>query len=124
MQAGKAVAARGARVSLAAWAGTLLPAESSTSGASAAVVRLLARANSSCVATGARWFSAGPARWFDPRTHKPTTALEKAFVAATSALGALHDPTRADLVAALGDATGSTALEAMRRRMLADEIGR
>ena len=76
MQAGKAVAARGARVSLAAWAGTLLPAESSTSGASAAVVRLLARANSSCVATGARWFSAGPARWFDPRTHKPTTALE------------------------------------------------
>jgi len=85
---------------------------------------LLARANLTSGATGAggvRWFSA---RWFDPRTHKPTTALEKAVVAATSALGALRDPTRADLVAALGDATGSAALAAMRRRMLADEIGR
>jgi len=65
---------------------------------------------------------AGGQRW--RASLMPTTVLEKVVVAATSAVGALRDPTRADLVAALGDATGGAALEAMRRRMLADEIGR
>ena len=36
----------------------------------------------------------------------------------------MRDPSRADLVAALGETTGSTALERIRARMLADEVGR
>jgi ubiquinone biosynthesis protein COQ4 len=59
--------------------------------------------------------------WFE---RSRATALEKAVLAATAAVGALRDPTRADLVAALGDTTGDLALRAMRSKMLADEVGR
>lgn len=44
-------------------------------------------------------------------------------VATRSAVGALHDPERADLVASLGDTTGYAALVRMRELMLADEVG-
>ena len=65
--------------------------------------------------------SARPGAWFE---RSQTTALEKAVLAATAAVGALRDPTRADLVAALGDTTSLASLRMMRRRMLADEVGR
>ncbi len=45
-------------------------------------------------------------------------------VASRSAVGALRDPERADLVAALGDTTGQEALKRMHRLMLNDEGGR
>ena len=42
------------------------------------------------------------------------TPFEKAAMAASAAVGALRDPTRADLVATLGETTGGIALERMR----------
>ncbi len=45
-------------------------------------------------------------------------------VASRSAVGALRDPERADLVAALGDTTGQEALKRMHRLMLNDQGAR
>ncbi|EKX39632.1 hypothetical protein GUITHDRAFT_114359 [Guillardia theta CCMP2712] len=56
--------------------------------------------------------------------HIPTSLWEKMFIASSSAVGALRNPERADLVAALGDTTGVPALRNIRRRMLSDESGR
>jgi ubiquinone biosynthesis protein COQ4 len=56
--------------------------------------------------------------------HVPTTSLEKLAVAVTSAFIALSDPTRGDMVAALGETTGVAALRAMKSRMESDVVGR
>ncbi|TPX49926.1 hypothetical protein SeMB42_g01466 [Synchytrium endobioticum] len=45
-------------------------------------------------------------------------------VAVTSAFAAFRDPTRQDMVAALGESTGPPFLSQMRNRMLIDPIGR
>ncbi|KAJ3143233.1 Ubiquinone biosynthesis protein [Irineochytrium annulatum] len=50
--------------------------------------------------------------------------MQRSLLAARSAFGALADPTRQDLVAALGELTGHRALAAMRDRMLGDAVGR
>jgi len=57
-------------------------------------------------------------------SHVPTTMLQKLMVATRSAVGALREPERADLVASLGDATGHDALQRMRDRMRDSEVGR
>jgi len=53
----------------------------------------------------------------------PLSPFGKAAVAVGSALGAVLDPSRADLVAALGETTGAPALRAMRSRMAASASG-
>ena len=57
-------------------------------------------------------------------SHVRTTAMQKLGVACQAALTALRDPHRADMVAALGDATGRLALERLRDRMRANATGR
>eukprot|EP00873_Tetraselmis_striata_P023860 jgi/Tetstr1/444124/TSEL_032022.t1 len=57
-------------------------------------------------------------------THVPLTPGQRVSVAALSALGALARPARADLVAALGETTGTQALLLMRQQMEATEEGR
>ena len=47
----------------------------------------------------------------------------KLRVAATSALAALRDPTRADSVAELGEATGDRALRSIVHQMMSDPVG-
>jgi len=63
---------------------------------------------------------AGSSRY---RTHVPTTLLEKAFIASTSAIRALADPRRARDVAAVGETTGAGALRRMHLRMSRDPVG-
>lgn len=57
-------------------------------------------------------------------THVPTSSLQKCLLTVGSAVGALIDPTRDDLVANLGETTGHFALQRMRDRMAADPVGR
>lgn len=57
-------------------------------------------------------------------THIPTSIWQKGAIAAGSALGALTNPARADLVAALGETTGILAYERMAQRMRVDQEGR
>ena len=57
-------------------------------------------------------------------SHVRTTPVQKLGIACQAALTALRDPHRADMVAALGDATGRLALERLRDRMRADATGR
>mmetsp|Transcript_30867 Transcript_30867/g.87332 ORF Transcript_30867/g.87332 Transcript_30867/m.87332 type:complete len:289 (-) Transcript_30867:217-1083(-) len=57
-------------------------------------------------------------------THVRLTLAQRASVAVLSAVTALARPARADLVAALGETTGSQALELMRRQMMDTEEGR
>jgi len=57
-------------------------------------------------------------------THVPTTFVQKVMLAGEAAFGALRDPERADLVATLGDTTGTLSLSTMHERMQVDEIGR
>lgn len=49
---------------------------------------------------------------------------QQAAVAAGSALGALMDPRRADLIAALGETTGRPAFESVLERMRKNPEGR
>ena len=56
--------------------------------------------------------------------HVPTSRLQKGLVSVFSAFKALNNPTRADMVAALGETTGHHALSRMRRAMRADPTGR
>lgn len=53
-----------------------------------------------------------------------TGALSRVLIAASSAIGALRDPTRADLVAALGETTAAFTLEQMHTRMRNSPVGR
>lgn len=55
--------------------------------------------------------------------HIPTNSLQKAVLAAGSAVCGFIDPTRADLIAALGETTGACALQNIRKKMMADENG-
>eukprot|EP00897_Mesotaenium_endlicherianum_P010232 jgi/Mesen1/9237/ME000006S09237 len=53
----------------------------------------------------------------------PTASWQKAAIAIGSAIGALANPARADLVAALGETTGGVAFRRMRQRMLVNSEG-
>lgn len=57
-------------------------------------------------------------------THVPTTPLQRLALTSGSAVGALFNPARADLVAALAELTGTVALQNMRKQMRADPTGR
>jgi len=58
------------------------------------------------------------------KTHIPTTDLQKFVLGVGSALTALSDPWRADMVAVNGEVTGLSALKAMHERMSSDAEGR
>jgi ubiquinone biosynthesis protein COQ4 len=55
--------------------------------------------------------------------HVPTSTPQKAVLTVYSAVAALVDPKRADLVAALGETTGHLALLRMRENMASDPVG-
>eukprot|EP00898_Chlorokybus_atmophyticus_P001995 jgi/Chlat1/2797/Chrsp187S00198 len=55
--------------------------------------------------------------------YQPLSLLQRAGVAAAAAAGALLNPARADLVAAVGETTGGLALARMRDRMRRDPVG-
>ncbi|CAG9460290.1 unnamed protein product [Pedinophyceae sp. YPF-701] len=57
-------------------------------------------------------------------TRTPLSLPGRAAVALLSAAGALMDPKRADLVAALGETSGGDSFRRMRDRMLASSTGR
>eukprot|EP00879_Flechtneria_rotunda_P025921 GHRR01027580.1.p2 GENE.GHRR01027580.1~~GHRR01027580.1.p2 ORF type:complete len:159 (+),score=26.80 GHRR01027580.1:240-716(+) len=57
-------------------------------------------------------------------THVPLNPLQKGAVAVFSALGALSNPARADLVAAVGETFGNAAIRNMAARMQASPTGR
>ena len=56
--------------------------------------------------------------------HLPTSPLQKVAAAAASAVLALRDPTRADMVGTLGEVTGARALAAIRDGLRATAGGR
>eukprot|EP01116_Phalansterium_solitarium_P001555 TRINITY_DN11369_c0_g1_i1.p1 TRINITY_DN11369_c0_g1~~TRINITY_DN11369_c0_g1_i1.p1 ORF type:complete len:282 (+),score=42.72 TRINITY_DN11369_c0_g1_i1:92-937(+) len=56
--------------------------------------------------------------------HVPTTIAQKAFLTMGSSVMALLQPTRADMVAILGEVTGAPALERMYHLMQQDPVGR
>lgn len=56
--------------------------------------------------------------------HQRLSLLDKVGLAVKSAFTALADPSRQDMVAALGETTGTLALKNMHRRMLLDRGGR
>ena len=53
-----------------------------------------------------------------------SSVLSRASVTARAALAALRDPTRADAVAQVGEATGGPALREVYHSMLSDPVGR
>jgi len=55
--------------------------------------------------------------------HRPTSFLQKSILSIGSALLALRDPTRVDMVATLGETTGHYALRNMQLKMLRDPTG-
>ncbi|KAJ1822160.1 Ubiquinone biosynthesis protein, partial [Coemansia sp. RSA 2599] len=57
-------------------------------------------------------------------SHKPTTGLQKAVIAAGAALMGFGDPTDGTYIAALGDATSNGFFGKMREQMINDETGR
>ncbi|KAI8917165.1 coq4 protein [Powellomyces hirtus] len=62
----------------------------------------------------------------EPKSHtrRSPGILERSWIAVSSAVGAMRDPTKQETVAYLGEATGPYFLEKMRDRMLLDPIGR
>ena len=58
------------------------------------------------------------------RPHVRLNGLHQAAVALGSAVGALLDPRRADLIAALGETTGKPAFERVLERMKRSPEGR
>ncbi|KAI9477529.1 Ubiquinone biosynthesis protein [Coemansia sp. RSA 989] len=58
------------------------------------------------------------------QSHRPTTPLQKAFIAAGSALMGFGDPTDGSHIAALGDATANGHMDHLRNQMLKDPVGR
>ncbi|XP_065842324.1 ubiquinone biosynthesis protein COQ4 homolog, mitochondrial-like [Oscarella lobularis] len=56
--------------------------------------------------------------------HEPLSSLQRLVLAGGSALMALYDPARSDMVAALGETTGESALFRMQRRMRESDEGR
>ncbi|KAJ3374685.1 Ubiquinone biosynthesis protein [Allomyces arbusculus] len=57
-------------------------------------------------------------------THIPTSLFEKVLLTVGGGLKALHDPLRADMVAAVGETTGRAALVRLRDQMLRSSTGR
>ncbi|KAI9308438.1 coenzyme Q biosynthesis protein Coq4-domain-containing protein [Cunninghamella echinulata] len=57
-------------------------------------------------------------------THIPISGIERSVLAVGSAIAALRDPYRGDMVATLGETTGSLFLKRMRDSMLASTSGR
>lgn len=55
--------------------------------------------------------------------HRPTTFFQKGLLAAGSAIAAINDPLRSDMVATLGETTGYYALRQLQSQMLNDETG-
>jgi methionine--tRNA ligase beta chain len=55
--------------------------------------------------------------------HVPTRPSERLVLAASSAVGAFLDPTRADLIATLGETTGEASLGKLRDRMRDHPVG-
>jgi ubiquinone biosynthesis protein COQ4 len=55
--------------------------------------------------------------------HVPTTGIQRGLLTAVSAVTALVDPKRADMVAALGETTGLKALSSLRKRMRNHPVG-
>ncbi|ELR18327.1 coenzyme Q4like protein isoform 1, putative [Acanthamoeba castellanii str. Neff] len=55
--------------------------------------------------------------------HRPTSLFQKGLLAAGSALAAIINPERADMVATLGETTGPSALRALHARMAAHPVG-
>ncbi|ORZ31287.1 ubiquinone biosynthesis protein Coq4 [Catenaria anguillulae PL171] len=68
-------------------------------------------------------YSVASARKLYP-SHIPTQAWEKAFLTVACSLKAIHDPLRADMVAAVGETLGPPALGRMRLQLLATPTGR
>ncbi|KAJ1450638.1 ubiquinone biosynthesis protein Coq4 [Pelagophyceae sp. CCMP2097] len=58
------------------------------------------------------------------RGHLPTGGLHKLFLAGVSAVQAIADPTRGDMVGAFAEVTGRVALDRMRCRILKSDDGR
>ena len=58
-----------------------------------------------------------------PRKRVRTTGLQRLLLATNSAIGALRDPKRADLVATLGETTGRLQLQTIHEKMADDESG-
>ncbi|KAJ7378116.1 Ubiquinone biosynthesis protein [Desmophyllum pertusum] len=56
-------------------------------------------------------------------SHVPTSVMQKVLLTAGSAVMALYDPTRSDMIATLGETTGRLALKNMHRRMMQDPVG-
>lgn len=77
-----------------------------------------------------RSFHAVPTAYAPPPPDHPAfgagiaTSLRNAYLATTSAVAALLDPERGDMVATLGEATGELALRNMLDQMKADAGGR
>ncbi|CAI7931469.1 unnamed protein product, partial [Closterium sp. NIES-54] len=57
-------------------------------------------------------------------SHIPLSPLQRAAVAIGASVGALANPARADLVAAVGETTGVVALRRIREQMRTTEEGR
>jgi ubiquinone biosynthesis protein COQ4 len=57
------------------------------------------------------------------RRRVQTTGLQRLLLAANSAFGAIRDPTRADLIATLGETTGKLQLQNMHQQMLNNPDG-
>ncbi|KAJ1979084.1 Ubiquinone biosynthesis protein [Dimargaris verticillata] len=55
---------------------------------------------------------------------QPISCLQRAILTVGSAFAAAYNPTRADMVAVLGEVTGDRAVKAMHRRMLLSTSGR
>lgn len=56
--------------------------------------------------------------------HYPLDTPQRLFLGPVSAVSALLQPTRGDMVATLGEVTGTSALRYMLKQMRNDEIGR
>lgn len=56
-------------------------------------------------------------------SHIPTSMMQKVLLTTGSALMALYNPARADMVATLGETTGFLALMNMHKKMQADAVG-
>jgi ubiquinone biosynthesis protein COQ4 len=97
--------------------------------------KLLSTSGVSNAVQGARLFrsSAASSAWYDGvrnlnrpslyEGHVPTSTSQKAVLTVYSAVAALVDPKRADLVAVLGETTGHLALLRMRDKMASDPVG-
>merc|ERR1711962_475702 len=55
--------------------------------------------------------------------HRPTTTFQKGLLAVASAVTAVADPYRGDMVAVLGETTGEQALRKLQLKMLNDDTG-